>query len=317
MAEPIVNASFELTGDDEVLPTGWTIVIVNTFEEVAIFGNRHVGYDDFERQWKAPKTPATPPFNDASLFELEAPNVALALFGGLKEFDDFEDGWDNDAGLLDDFNAISSSTAAFDTAPENFEDFEEDWKDPAAGGAPFNEASLFSWDDVTESAALFNSGVDAFEAFEEGWRSNENSLFTFAPTDIETTGWGAAVALATFNMNQDPEDRFTDGAAYTPPAFAKVVAIDITVTTGVLADAWDVTYTNGAGTAGQVGSVAIPATAVVGRRFILELDVAGEGVRDITDAVSTGPIAQQLGTATLNGFLKDTEDFEDAWTSML
>ncbi len=53
-------------------------------------------------------------FNEDSLFVLEAPNVGFALFGLAKAVEDFEDGWLNNEGLLNDFDQLTTVTALFD-----------------------------------------------------------------------------------------------------------------------------------------------------------------------------------------------------------
>jgi len=313
MADPITNPSFETADATERLPAGWIATKTSSVERFAGFGDGF-GYDNFERNWKLPASPVTPPFNQASLFELEPPNVAFALFSGIDSDEDFEDGWDNDEGLLDDFDAITSITAAFDTTPENFEDFEEDWKLPKSGGAPFNQASVFSWNDVTESAAMFDTGGESVEDFEEGWLDCENSIFTFAPTDIEATGFGTAVALGSYNWSTSA---FTDGSAYTPPAYAVVTFADVTTAMGVSGNTLDIGYIDGNGVGGADGAVTIPATATVGVRVRVIEDPLATGVRDITSVTEQTPIGAQSGVVTFNGYAKDVEDFEDGWTSLL
>ncbi len=387
-------------------------------------------------------TPLLPEaFNEDSLFVLGPPNVAFALFGGIKPVDNFEDGWANDAGLLDDFDALSSEAATFDSlgTSEDFEDFEERWNLPEVAGPPFNEASEFNSgehatgsittvavelindgetftlddgintaivfelnrvggftpgnvpiqlagltlagemrdaiiaavnnpviagapapllitassggsasvqlvhdvegpignvaitenvteptfvvsgmsggvDNVTFTAALFDSTPQSFEDFENEWRSNEDSIFAYVGTELQRFGLGTALSMGSYDLNTDT---YTDGAAYTVPAFAKVLIAEVTTTLGSLPVPFSMDYLD-SGVAGPfTGTVTVPASATAGERFEVLEDpgATNPGFQDI--GAVTESVAQQLGVVEFFGFEKDIEDFEDGWTLTL
>jgi hypothetical protein len=314
VATPIVNASFETGSDNPGVPEGWLPVQTPTLEIVAAFGSSHVGYDGMEDGWKLPNSPASPPFNEDSLFELEPPNVAFATFSA-NPYENFEVGWDNDAGFLDDWSVLTIVEAQFDTAPEPHEDYEEDWKLPKAGGAPFNQGSEFSWDDVSTATAMFDAGTpEAFEDFEEEWDDNEDSFFTFAAANLEGCGIGTSVNLGSYNWTTSA---FANGAAYTPPAYAVITFAEVTTTTGALAAHLTVAYIDGLGVGGNDGGVDVPATSTVGMRFKVVEQIGATGVRDVTSITESPPIGAQAGVVDILGFAKDTEDFENEWTLTL
>jgi hypothetical protein len=101
-----------------------------------------------------------PPQNESSKFEFsDSPGVDLfpADFLGLNH-DSFESGWDNDAGFKDDFDALPSEVADMDgTAGDGGVDeeaYEDTWKLPNTGGAPFNESRIFAFHPFITSADL-------------------------------------------------------------------------------------------------------------------------------------------------------------------
>jgi hypothetical protein len=107
--------------------------------------------DDFESGW----------LNDTYLTSFEG-NQDLAIFES-EPYEDFEEAWQNDS-YVTDWASVSEDPAQFDSTPQNFEDFEEEWKS--------NGSYVTDWASVTEDVAQFDVGVaEDFEDFEEEWPS--------------------------------------------------------------------------------------------------------------------------------------------------
>jgi hypothetical protein len=77
--------------------------------------------------------------------------------------------------------------AGYDTTPESFEDFEEEW------GSPGNEDFLFAFVLADLDAADYDTTPEPVEDFEEEWRDNENfqTAFVGVPTDLEASTYFA------------------------------------------------------------------------------------------------------------------------------
>jgi hypothetical protein len=123
--------------------------------EVADLGAGGVGPDDFEAAWALPST-SSPPFNEDSIFAFDETfgvDITPASFAGLS-FDGFETGWKNDAGLRDNFDAIPTEEALFDSGTSLYEDFENTWVLPLTGGPPFNESRTISFEEFIDGTVL-------------------------------------------------------------------------------------------------------------------------------------------------------------------
>jgi hypothetical protein len=102
--------------------------------------------EDFESGWD----------NDVYLTELPFSATAAADLTP----EDFETGWDN-VPYYTEWSSVPQDRALWDTANQDFEDFEEEWKD--------NENYMFTWGDVTAVAALFDTAPVPYEDFENEW----------------------------------------------------------------------------------------------------------------------------------------------------
>jgi hypothetical protein len=181
---PVLNPSFELPGADPGDALDWTFDFVSTAVEYATFEKATAAIpttlvptetplgvelildpsgstilfvatdveeasEDMEEGWLS---------NEDFLFEFMPANLEFARFDLLLR-EAFEPGWDNDPGLLDNFDAIASEAASFDTAPEEFEDFAADW--PAgSSGIPitaYEPLDMGSWNQATQA---FTDGGD-------------------------------------------------------------------------------------------------------------------------------------------------------------
>lgn len=93
---------------------------------------------------------------------------------------------------------------------------------------------------------------------------------------------------------------FTDGSAYTAPAFASSMYLYITTTIGNVAnDTVTITYTNQAGTTGRTATVSVPKNTAAGTRLLVTLQAGDYGVTDITNITHTS--TSQTGAWTMEG----------------
>lgn len=152
----VQNPSFEIPGVGAGEASNWTVSIIYSLEEYATFARPgsalvvdripatlpELGFtivsqpdgsviiyqaaeiesaqEDFEEGWAS---------NEDFKFVLQESVAEKALFGA-RRFENFEDGWLNDPGFLNNFNALSSDTALFETVSSltsTFEDFSKGW----------------------------------------------------------------------------------------------------------------------------------------------------------------------------------------------
>lgn len=139
----IDNPSFEIPGTSSGLAEGWSFTRVATVEEFAAFDTTSSAVEDFGSEWRLPNTWG-PYENEFSLFSFrDESDLESAEFLGLAR-EDFEFGWDNDAGFIDDLDAVSTQAFSVDTTPaEDVEDYEEEWDN--------NETSRGALEDFIDS----------------------------------------------------------------------------------------------------------------------------------------------------------------------
>jgi len=105
--------------------TGWSnepyFVELPETVEVGQFNNPAVveGFDSFEGGWS----------NDTYHTDWSTVSVGIPLFSnpGLETFESFEGNWKSNESFFWAFGDTSWTFAQFDTTPEAFEDFEDDW----------------------------------------------------------------------------------------------------------------------------------------------------------------------------------------------
>lgn len=111
--------------------------------------------EDFDEKWTVNEAYVT----SITLAEA-APYNALPLYLGPVNIEEFDGGWLGGDFFYTDVDGISGpapAAASYDSTPEAFEDFEEDW---TAG---------FVTDIGAGSAASYDSTPEAFEDYEEDW----------------------------------------------------------------------------------------------------------------------------------------------------
>ena len=153
----IANGSFEIGGTTPGEASQWTLTSQQAGADTALFDVLLEGL-------------TTP--HGAESFEWFTDLVDLDSVGTESAgVDDFESGWQNDAFIRD--LSANTETAQFDTTPQAFDDFEEEWPD--------NEDFAFNWSEIAGSdTASFDAGTPQdFEDFEEEWLSNEDFAFDF------------------------------------------------------------------------------------------------------------------------------------------
>lgn len=189
------NLDFETAGATIGRAASWTIVSSVTPFEVAGFDSDALGFEGFEQGWGAvalsfddtafeaavwglgievesfdrlwgPFDNALDEYGEKVLASANLGENSVARFAwslaeaasfGANSFESFEAGWSNDtvAFSLDD---VSTQVASFDTAPQDFEDFEEQWLD--------NENFIYDFAGGTFTVAQFDT-TENFEDFEE------------------------------------------------------------------------------------------------------------------------------------------------------
>lgn len=128
----------------------------------------------------------------------EALDLDVAEFNVDVPFEAFEAGWGNDAGKLDNFDALTIDTALFDTVPEEVEDYEEGWRLPLTAGSFTNELRRFAHEDfidgsvqdVSDFAYSIIAGVNDRVALR--WTNGgtfANLLVTLDPGDYSITNY--------------------------------------------------------------------------------------------------------------------------------
>lgn len=128
------------------------------------------GVETFEWSWIEPNTGWPPDATNAqSLFTYFPTQEALSLASfntATDEFEDFESDYDSNETSVADLASGTVSYANFDSgSPEAVEDFEEEWQDNEDYETAFSDAG----GSAVKSAAMFNVGADAYEDFEGTW----------------------------------------------------------------------------------------------------------------------------------------------------
>lgn len=174
----ILNPRFDQPGAHPGEAEHWTLATAVARERIAGYGPEpFLGVDDFERWFELKKE-----FSDADL--------SLGFFDFHPEgFEDFEEGWSNDAYLYDlptghvvscifgsseietmdtgwliepyvrDWSSVSAVVAVFDGTPA--EDFEQQWRE--------NQDFARNWDEVTSQLMTFGTSLSPVETFETEW----------------------------------------------------------------------------------------------------------------------------------------------------
>ena len=189
----ISTGSFEIAGSEPGRASGWSLDSIQgdwlfaSFDGALPDGSAtRLGFEGFEEDldgylFSFSEAAQDSAFMPADDFEAGWQNVpyflgfpefsVLAVFDTTPEpFEDFEEEWDSNESYWFDWSEVPSTDAAdFDTAPEPFEDFEEEWRS--------NESYWFDWSEVPSTdAADFDTAPEPFEDFEEEW-----------PTEIAST----------------------------------------------------------------------------------------------------------------------------------
>ena len=129
------NPSFERPYQNPGTADGWTMSFTASVEQIAVFDSTTSAVEDFDSEWRLPNTSGLYT-NEFSLFSFEdSVHLEAGQFSGLSR-EDFEFGWDNDAGFYSNFDALTTIAATFDTALVGYEDFEHEWdsNETALGG---------------------------------------------------------------------------------------------------------------------------------------------------------------------------------------
>lgn len=163
------NLSFEIAdGSFAGVPSGWVFSAHSQYA-YAPFHTVIVPFEDFEREWNS---------NESYKFAFTGIGADLtkAPFGaaGVATVETFEKEWSgNEAYQF----GLAGVDAEFDTSPEPFEDFEEDW-----GTVPFHYSFVGVGTDLT--AAAFDVSPENFEDFEENWVASYKDAFVGVGTDL-------------------------------------------------------------------------------------------------------------------------------------
>jgi len=179
----VKNPSFEIPGLSWGQAEDWTESYDQGAEDIATFfnGTRFTPIEAFEGEWDN---------NQAAQSVFGLGDLEAALFeGGYAPQESFETSWIEPQTALGGgiwnhhsawaFTAGMLSSAMFDSVPEAFEDFEEEWDD--------NEFSKTGYQPIVASGGtvtwgMFDVGVpEGAEDFEEEWDSNQNSKTGYAP----------------------------------------------------------------------------------------------------------------------------------------
>ena len=154
------------------------------------------------------------PLNEAFKLAFALADLFIGQFTG-NDFDAFEAGWGNDPGKLDNFDAIESETAAFDTVPQPVEDFENEWRMPQPFGPFANEDIRFSHDPFVDSL-ISDIAYGVFEIFagaNDRIRLSWSDGGTFADLDVQIAA--GVYGSRTAHIQAVDGSSFVDGETFT------------------------------------------------------------------------------------------------------
>lgn len=239
------------------------------------------------------------PLNEESITAFdESLDLDVAEFDIDVPFEAFEAGWSNDAGKLDNFDALLTEAAMFDAVPEPVEDLEEGWRLPKTTGLFTNEERRFghepfldgSIQSLADDAYSITAGANDVIALR--WKNGgtfANLLVTLAAGEysliankILCVPGAALVDGETFTIDDGVNPlvtfEFDDNASVVETATLRAVNFTAAATTNDVRDAI---------VAAVAGAPALNAAAVtIPGIGIVRLESTTDGELDLTETVA-------------------------------